>query len=495
VIDTLRADYISCYGGRPNTPSIDSLARDGVLFRQMRCHTPTTGPSHATLFTGLLPLDHMVRKNSQILDQQLTTVAEMLQEQGYNTAGIVSLGALKSKFGFNQGFDTYDEDFPSQWFRVGGEITESAQRWLKTGASEPYFMFVHYSDPHEPYTPPGLDYPRITVSLNGEVVGEALANGTSQRFKVKLQPGQNELQLSLAEGSATAGKLIFRQMRPLDPMVEAKLGTGWPEPPGSEVQREQSPNLPATLQILNKKMKTHSYQLRMMIIEGLPTRQIRKRYLKEVKYCDIQLGRFLDTLRESESWERSIIIFTSDHGEGLGHHGLIAHSHRLYDSLLHVPMIMVAPGLLPAGVEVDDSVGHIDLLPTLLDLLGIEPSYPGRGTSLVGLAHGKKINRTDAVLGMTFRPFAKRELRSLVQEGFKYIRNEKSGLEELYNLAADPKELEDLSTADEQRRAAMRTFLDTELQKPPLVQLAGPTNSQLDDEEIDQLEALGYVER
>ena len=105
VIDTLRADYLALYGGDVKTPTLESLAASGVIFGQAYSHIAVTGPSHSSLMTGLLPVDHGVQANTQILPAERTTLAEIVCAAGYDTAATVSLGVLRSDYGFDQGFD------------------------------------------------------------------------------------------------------------------------------------------------------------------------------------------------------------------------------------------------------------------------------------------------------------------------------------------------------------------------------------------------------
>jgi arylsulfatase A-like enzyme len=173
-IDTLRADHTTPYGyGRDTTPGLSALAAQGTRFAVAYAPTPLTAPSHATLFTGQYPGSHGLLKNGVDLDARMRTLAEMLGEHGYQTAAVVSSFVLDARFGFDQGFDTYLDDFSIEgatdkvetWKNhavEGGfdtradDTTRRALRWLwvDRDAERPFFLFVHYSDPHNPYVPP-----------------------------------------------------------------------------------------------------------------------------------------------------------------------------------------------------------------------------------------------------------------------------------------------------------------------------------------------------
>ncbi len=164
-IDTLRADHLGSYGYAPaRTPAIDQLAREGVRFDRAFTVAPLTLPAHCSLFTGTYPLFHGVRDNSAfVLPPQRTTLAEILKAQGYRTGAFVGAFVLDSKFGLDQGFDTYYDDFDLALFetvspgyvqRPANEVVSKALEWLASEDGGPFFLWVHLYDPHDPYTPP-----------------------------------------------------------------------------------------------------------------------------------------------------------------------------------------------------------------------------------------------------------------------------------------------------------------------------------------------------
>jgi arylsulfatase A-like enzyme len=178
-IDTLRADRCSAYGyPRPTTPNLDRLAQEGVLFEAAYAPMATTGPSHASMFTGLPPRSHGLLKNGHLLRPELTTLAESLLAGGYQTAAFVSSYVVNQGFGFNQGFGTYDDDFadgrpsgrtvvweghqvPEEFDRLADQTRARAVSWLADRGhlapgrdALPFFLWVHLFDPHHPYDPP-----------------------------------------------------------------------------------------------------------------------------------------------------------------------------------------------------------------------------------------------------------------------------------------------------------------------------------------------------
>jgi choline-sulfatase len=171
-IDTLRADHLGCYGHQAAaTPTVDALARRGVRFETAVSHAPLTGPSHASILTGRTPLGHGFRNNSGfVLAPTVSTAAENFRQGGYRTSAFVSGFPLDRRFGFDRGFETYDDHLPRgndrrrtpYVERNAGATTEAVLRWLgasgdKAGERRPWFLWVHYYDPHAPYEPPATD--------------------------------------------------------------------------------------------------------------------------------------------------------------------------------------------------------------------------------------------------------------------------------------------------------------------------------------------------
>jgi choline-sulfatase len=162
-VDTLRADHVGAYGYQgARTPVMDGLARRGVRFSQAFSHVPLTLPSHCSLFTGFLPLTHGVRDNGERLGPTPITLAQIARGRGYATAAIVGAFPLDSRFGLDRGFDTYDDLYGSRnrvrdmafVERRAAEVNRKAEEWILAHSGGPFFVWVHYFDPHAPYDPP-----------------------------------------------------------------------------------------------------------------------------------------------------------------------------------------------------------------------------------------------------------------------------------------------------------------------------------------------------
>jgi len=181
-IDTLRADHVGCYGHPGSvTPVLDGLAARGVRFATAVAHVPLTGPSHASILTGRTPLGHGLRDNGGFaLPAQARSLAEDFRKAGYRTAAFVSGFPLDRRFGFDRGFDTYDDHLPRgndrrrtpYVERTADRTTEAALRWMDgaPAGAAPFFLWVHYYDPHAPYEPPaelGARFPE--APYDGEI--------------------------------------------------------------------------------------------------------------------------------------------------------------------------------------------------------------------------------------------------------------------------------------------------------------------------------------
>jgi len=164
-LDTTRADHLGCYGGTAaQTPALDALAREGVLFEQAAASSPLTLPAHSTIMTGMYPTYHGVRVNGNTaLGDEQTTLAEVLAGQGYRCAAFVAAFVIDGRWGLKQGFEHYDDQFDLKKYkhidlgaiqRPGNEVVDSALAWLEARKPGPFFTWIHLYDPHTPYEPP-----------------------------------------------------------------------------------------------------------------------------------------------------------------------------------------------------------------------------------------------------------------------------------------------------------------------------------------------------
>jgi arylsulfatase A-like enzyme/tetratricopeptide (TPR) repeat protein len=164
-IDTVRADHVGCYGAKDvQTPTLDALAHDGIVFERALSQVPLTWPSHAAILTGLYPFQNGVQDfTAQPLESRFRSVAQAFQEHGYATGAVVSAFVLDRSWGLARGFDVYDDAFsPAEFLhkdlglveRRAGESVTRALAWLQKNPRRPFFFWLHLYDPHSPYDPP-----------------------------------------------------------------------------------------------------------------------------------------------------------------------------------------------------------------------------------------------------------------------------------------------------------------------------------------------------
>jgi arylsulfatase A-like enzyme len=440
-IDTLRADRVGAYGySGARTPTLDTLARQGVQFENAYAHSMFTGPSHATILTGRTPLSTGFLINHQGLDPKAETLAEALASAGYVTAAFPSAYTtierstrLPSHFQYADGDLREHNAFPegvyhcvliralapllkahSTWptYRPAAATTDRAIRFLDAHSAAPTFTWVHYFDPHAPYAPP-----------------EELRRGDS----------------GLVHGDWY--RLSARERRELiaDP---AKLNA----------------------------------------MRGL--------YDAEIAYVDRELARLFAAAREDAPAGGLLIVVTADHGEPMGEHGHYW-KRDLYEPTLRVPLLMLPPPSVPnAPRRVREIVRLIDVAPTILDWLGLPNLARAEGHSLRALASGSAAEAPGPAVAV-FEPETDgfgAPSASVRREGWKLIRHEagmwapdewKPAREELYDLSTDPGETTN--------RAAESAPVVQEL--APLLPFGWKpaTPSEVTPEERERLRALGYL--
>jgi arylsulfatase A-like enzyme/Tfp pilus assembly protein PilF len=386
-IDTLRADRVGALGSKRGlTPQMDRLAARSAVFARAFAHTPMTLPSHTNILLGSTPSFHGVHDNADFTVRgELLTLAEHLQARGYATGAFVGGFPLDSYFGLDQGFTVYDDAFRRPEKGVGegnedrgerpaAEVWAVAQKWLRTQKA-PWFLWIHFYDPHDPYDPP----------------------------------------------------------------------------------------------------------------EPYRTRFARDPYDGEVAYTDAVLGNVLDALEELGVDGTTVVVFTGDHGESLGEHGEETHGFLAYDATLWIPLFLRAPGFAPRVVG--QNVSHIDIFPTVCDLLGVERPGGLQGTSLLPLMRGKKIPERPVYFEALspYYTMGWAPLRGFIDGPRKFI---DSPVPELYDIGQDPGEIRDL--AGHADIAALRKRLET-IVRGQSAEDSAKAERAADPAALEKLRSLGYV--
>ena len=473
VVDTLRADHVT---GLPASalelPALRKLVGKGFLFNKTVATSSFTVASTASILTALTPHHHGARTHPSDLAEGVTTLAEILQENGYATGGVVCNGLLSWQAGFGQGFESFVNlrsgvldsspavylanmisgffedatdvgdvpDFRRLRWMFKGEpdhdaiATRLAIDWLDDRADGPFFLWVHYFGPHLPYEPRPRDD-------DGDARQAGLEN-----FGVIMR----EYYL----GSRTMGSINFE-----GPLSQAGLAAG-------------------------------AYL-----------------YGREVEQVDGEIGQLAGYLESKNLLENTIFVVTSDHGESLGEHGLaFAHAFYVYDASTVVPLLFSWPGEIVEGMESDAQVGMLDIMPTILELAGVE-SAPGEGSSLTGSLRGGAAPKTRPLLSESIPllprfPERKRihlegnagKMRALREFPWKLIATPTSESVDwgLYRLDEDPGEETNLAGSGAEVEsglmATMLAILELEAAKE-----AQDRDEPIDEDQLELLKSLGYI--
>jgi hypothetical protein len=199
-VDTLRADYLSCYGSkRASTPGFDRIARNGVLFENATTVAPMTLPAHASLLTGVSPLVHSVHDNVGFrLRDDIPTLATLLKAKGYRTGGFVGSFVLDERFGLARGFDVYSDHMPQTERlglpeRPGGAVLEEATQWIDGSPDEPFLLSFIFSTPIDPTIPLRSSSPAFRIR----------SHATSARFSTWIRCWASSWAFSKQSGFST----------------------------------------------------------------------------------------------------------------------------------------------------------------------------------------------------------------------------------------------------------------------------------------------------
>lgn len=492
VVDTLRADHVSAYGtNKARTPNIDSLADDGWLFERAYSHIPITMPSHSSLFTGRLPHDVAVLNNRDDFTFPEKALAEILKDDGYKTAAVISLGVLKANFHLDRGFDHYDDRLPGngQWYNRANDITDRGIAWLDKSVDaekgDKFFLWLHYSDPHEPYNPPNTP-PDTSVELNGtELMRGSLDSAGRMEIALQLKPGKNVIAINRLPGENIAqflthiyfsgeniskgpfpenwqeplraerekGKAQFR--RKLNNLqmeqflskanglsfagLNFREGRGWHPPDKNANRPRRSLTARALLEVTNTtgQEMTVTFNIKGGVYKSLE--QVKRQYIEETEYVDQEIGRFLDYLKRQELMDDTIIVFLSDHGEEFNEHGMVGHIHNLYTQSLHVPLIIRDPDADRKNVRINKTARLIDVTPTILDMVGLKkPEYMYGRTLLEYILRNRGPERP--LYSQTFMPEAEDNKFGILEDdqlGIYLPEAERIRKYEMYNLSED----------------------------------------------------------
>ncbi len=422
VMDSARADHLSSYGYyRNTTPNIDRIAGEGALFENAISAGPWSLPSHASMFTGMFPSKHGADAEHVYLDGKFQTIAEVLLSQGYRTFGYSNCPYVSRWDNLSQGFDTF-------------VIT-------------PYGKVQHGSNL--------ADFLKVYDVIQN--IREPLSEDDGARRT-------NEIVKGWMLKARQEGRPFFVFINYMEAHYNYRAHKAFTTPylpEGISLAKAMNVNQSANLYIAGR-----------IEISDADFEIIRALYDGEISYLDFKMGELFDYLRELEIMDDTILVITADHGDNFGEHHLMVHKLSVYDTLLHVPLVIRYPEVFEAGLRVSEQVQLTDIYPTILDILGIDwDREQVQGYSLLRLEEERQPFAV-AELAITkdtldelknINPnfdtsiFARR-LKTIRTEEFKYIWAS-NGRDELYNIRQDPDELNNLIETEPEKARELKALL------------------------------------
>ena len=455
--DTLRADHLGCYGYKRNTsPNIDSLASTGSQFTDASSAIDNTVPSHISILTSMYPKRHGVYTNWNRQDVQPVTLAQILKNHGYTNAAFVSSFILHSdKVRINKGFDYYRN---TDRLKVPADETiNDALDWIRANDKKKFFVWIHLFDPHMPYNPPSPYDKAFDPDYRGW------------------------------------GRIYFDVLNRKESAVEAASTPG--------LTKAQT----KTLRLMDRgPIDVLDITYNKIGLNERDSEYVKSLYDGEILFMDHAFGVLLGEIRKLDLSKKTLVVFTADHGESLGEHGIYWDHKGIYEPEIKIPLIITVPGMRSS--KIDGMASNIDILPTLLDLLRLsvrrEVLQGFDGKSLAPLMWGKTEKVRDEIFieqsNNMGKAIKKNDYKYIfpIKESFSLFPNDFKHREGLYHLKTDPGELSNLMAAGNLKDTPYQPLKDV------LVLWAGETLSprkesadfeKLDKEHQEKLRALGYL--
>lgn len=326
--DAMGARYLPFYGFEKDTaPKLDAFSNECLLFTNAISQNGSTSISLGSLFTSRYPFTDNLMVDIVNFKKNKLFLPYLLKKMGYNTYAIVRDEYAKSKYGFDFGFNYFDEDYA---FSGAEETFNSAMALVKNRLKEPFFLWIHNEEPHSPYLPP--------------------ENYFREFYHNSVLP--------------TVYSFIDRSIR-----------RPW------EVEEEKYDQFNKDLLKKSKTSATYHIYGRTVELGDEELEQLKARYLGNIKYADEHFGRFLSYIRAQPFFENTILIITADHGESLGSHDIFDHN-DLFQDIIQVPLLLRLPGRNRRQI-IDKPVELVDIYPTLMELLGFSVERKIRGENLL----------------------------------------------------------------------------------------------------------------
>jgi arylsulfatase A-like enzyme len=436
IIDTLRADHLSCYGyPRETTPTIDALSLQSVKYNHAYATAPWTLPSITSLMTGMYPVGHGADRLNAAdygdnpalaitgLNKKYTPLAAILKNSGYATAGAISCVFLRNKFGLNQGFDYYDENIPSAGNvmrtcaalsflnilfpindllvsrghddkRTCAQVNASVLDWLdQYKSTDPFFLLVHYFDVHQPYFPKKLGLQSVPYAIKSRY--------------------------------AKCVNYIDLEKQITDSVIQGK-----------------------------KKLLPDEKEFLM------------GNYDEHIASVDAKIGQLFSRLKEMHLYDKSMIIIVADHGEAFGEHELMLHGICLYEDNLHVPLLIKYPLSDQKKGTVDYPVSLTGFVPTVLSYLSLRiPDYV-QGAPFSDRQHQVILANNVKIPAAPWRlpDSIDTDTVALQQDGYKLIKFINKH-DQLFDLKKDPQEGMNIISQEGSLNSKLQAEMKTYTQK------------------------------
>lgn len=496
VADALRPDRLGCYDGPLSTPHIDSLAEDGVLFRNAFTHYPATPPSFSSIFTGKIPPSHGVRKLTDRLSEEEETIAETMNGFYKNRGGFPALSILSAGMGFAQGFTYWETKLFEEmdtWILEADQVNAELFSWIEDKTDEGFFAFVHYADAHEPYSAPQDFELALTVEIGSQNVFTKIINRSGPlEIPAPQDNNGNEIRLvfSVPERCRQRQGSDFIELKSFDEatlsLFRANDSTNLEKGIHFEVDKPKLFVLnPSSFSSQTKNLKFFLH----VTADGensCPGGNALRAYDREIEFLDTKIGELIQILKNLGIYDHTVIVFTADHGEAFSEHKKSGHINGVYDEFLRVPLIIRAPWVVPKGKKVKTMVMLSDIAPTILDIIGM-PSLPeADGTSLLTAIKQKPERH---LFAETYTSEEGIHMMALRSDEWKLICIEECDKVELYNLKSDPKETSNVVAEYPAIARAMIKILKNLSKNESLTPSQG-----IPDLLKKQLKAMGYIE-
>jgi arylsulfatase A-like enzyme len=450
-LDTLRKDHLDMYGyERPTAPILRGLAGEGAVFQNAITQTSWTKVETPSVLTSLYPTTHGVYQIPDRLPASATTIAEVFRQGGYATLSYSSVVFTGQFTNLHQGFEELHEG-ESTAGRAGPRGAKTAREyvdrlvdWLGDHRDVPFFVYLHFFDPHPPYEP-NRPYDTTWADPKGREQylrqQEALKKTVGDAFMAQ-------------RGMATPEELRKAGIEPADYIRYSK---DW--------------------------------------------------YDGSIRAMDVEIGRLVERLRELGLGDRSVIAFFADHGEEFHEHGRMWHGQSIYGELIRVPLILWGPGHVGKGLRIDEPVELVDVMPTLLDLSGLASPAAAQGQSLrplfakpqagAGWKRRPPIAERQPMGGNDFPNAA--ESYAIMDGNWKLIHNvvrppEKPEFE-LFDFYQDPLDRTNVAAEHADVVARLGKSLDSwhQMAKAAKLKPDSELTKGMSKEQLDQLRSLGYV--